>query len=651
MQAGIALFLLFFVSGRFAAAQWTAADAQSAFSDYNDAFYFNPAGGNNYDYRLSQDSTSTSGFWNGAEQIELAIDAYNENPTAANQTIINKLCNGFTAEFTTDWSSDSYDDDLMWATIAFSRAAKATGNSAWLAEAETNFAVVWSRGYDITFGSGIWWNAAAETTSNGYKNSPANWTFVIAGNLLYQATGDSTYKSEAATIFSWAYANLYVPSTGEVYDGISGSGIQNANYSYNYGIAVGAETFENHPADATNIADYLINNLSGGTVGGYNILPNYGQGGTDGGGFNGITLRWIGYALSQGALSNPAILSWAQTNVGLAWAVRNSSGLSWNDWFAFTLAGGLYSWDCADTLAGMLDIPPPSAAATGFSLAASSSSGPINAGSSSTSTITVTSVTGFNGTVALTTTVIGAATGVTASLSKNAVTGLASVQLTIDTASSTQGGNYLVAVTGTSGGVSQTVYVEVGLPFFALSITPSSLSLDESAAAIARIVITPLNGFHDKVQFSVMSGLPDGVHALFQPDNARSSTRLALIADDKAFTTPSTPLSIFATASNYSQSISSNLSLSEANRRFGSGVPVDLSSVWNATGIYPAGESYSTGGLDDLGYSYASNLLGPARVLDGVGFQFGPVGRPDAVCAAGRTISLPAGRFHALQLL
>ena len=142
-------------------------------------------------------------------------------------------------------------------------------------------------------------------------------------------------------------ANLYVPSTGEVYDGINGSGIQNANYSYNYGIAVGAETFENHPADATNIADYLINNLSGGTVGGYNILPNYGQGGTDGGGFNGITLRWIGYALSQGALSNPAILSWAQTNVGLAWAVRNSSGLSWNDWFAFTPAGGLYSWDCS----------------------------------------------------------------------------------------------------------------------------------------------------------------------------------------------------------------------------------------------------------------------------------------------------------------
>ena len=651
IQSLAILFLLFFASIRLASAQWTSADAQAAFSDYNDAFYFNPGGGNNYDYRLSQGSTTTSGFWNGAEQIELAIDAYNENPTAANQTIINQLCNGFTAEFTTNWSSDSYDDDLMWATIAFTRAAKATGNSAWLAEAETNFAVVWNRGYDTTFGGGIWWNAAAETTSTGYKNSPANWTFVIAGNLLYQATGNATYRSEAATIFDWAYANLYVPSTGEVYDGINGSGIQNANYSYNYGIAVGADTFENHPADATNVANYLINNLSGGTVGGYNVLPNYGQGGTDGGGFNGITLRWIGYALSQGVLSNPAILSWAQTNVGLAWAVRNSSGISWNDWFASTPTGGLYSWDCSDTVVGMLDIPAPSASSTGFTLAAASSNLPVSAGSSGSSTITVTAADGFKGTVALSTTVIGSAAGIKASLSQNTVTGTASVRLTVDVGSSTAGGNYLVAVTGASGGVAQTVYVQVGLPFFALSISPTSLSLSQDAIAAAVINVIPMNGFHDKVKFSISSGLPDGVRAIFLPDTARSANKLTFLAGSKAFTTPNTPFSVLAASSSYSQSVSSDLSVSAANWRFGSGVPVNLSSAWNATGLYPTGASYSTGGFDGLGYSYASNLLGPARVLDGVSFQFGPAGEPDAVYAASQTISLPAGRFKALQLL
>jgi len=651
VRAIFTLFLLFFAAVSSASAQWTPADAQSAFNDYNNAFYFNPGGGNNYDYRVSQGSTSTSGFWVGAEEIELAIDAYDQNPTAANQTIINQLCNGFTAEYSSNWSSDSFDDDLMWATIAFTRAAKATGTSAWLAEAETNFAVVWSRGYDTTFGGGIWWNSAVENTSSGYKNSAANWTFVIAGNLLYQATGNATYQSEAATIFAWASSNLYVPSTGEIYDGINGSGIQAGQYSYNYGVAIGADSFEKHAADATNVANYLVQTLSGGIVGGYNILPNYGQGGTDGGGFNGITLRWVGYAWNQGALTNPSILSWAQTNVGLAWAVRNSSGLSWNNWFAFTPSGGLFSWDCSDTLVGMLDIPAPSTATSGFTLAASPSTLPIGPGSNGSSTISVTPAGGFNQTIALTTTVIGEPAGITASLSQTTATGAANVNLTVDVAFSTPGGNYLVAVTGTSGGVAQTVYVEVGLPFFTLSIAPSSLSLDQLAIASAAITVTPQNGFHDKVQFSLSSGLPNGVYPRFEPEATASSTRLTLLAGPHAFTTPGTPLSIVGVSGSYTQTVASTLSLSTAKGQWGFGLPVNLSSAWNLTGIYPTGSTYSTGGLDGLGYSFSSNLLGPSRVLNGVPFQFGPSGQPDAVYANGQTISLPSGKFKSLQLM
>jgi predicted alpha-1,6-mannanase (GH76 family) len=646
----ITLFLLLFPAVRSASAQWTAANAQSAFSDYNNAFYFNPSG-DNYDYRTSQGSTSTTAFWVAAEEIELAIDAYNQNPTAANQTIINQLCNGFVAENSSDWSSDSYDDDLMWATIAFTRAANATGNSVWLADAEANFAVVWNRGYDTTFGGGIWWNSAVENTSSGYKNSAANWTFVIAGNLLYQATGNSTYQSEAATIYSWAFTNLYVASTGEIYDGINGSGVQTGQYSYNYGVAIGADTYENHSADATNVANYLMNNVSGGTVGGYNILPNYGQGGTDGSGFNGIALRWVGYAWIHGALTNPAILSWAQANVSLAWAVRNASGLSWNDWFAVTPPSGLYSWDCSNTLAGMLDIPVPSAASSGFALAASPSNLAILPGSSGTSTISVTPAVGFAGTIALAVAVLGAPTGITASLSQTTASGAAAVTLTVDVASSTQGGSYLVAVTGTSGGVAQTVYLQIGLPYFTLSIAPSALGLDQRALAAAAITITPQNGFCDKVKFSLSSGLPDGVYAWFQPDTAGSSTRLTLFAESNAFTTPNTPLSIVGASSDYTQNISSSLSVSAATGHSGTGVPVNLSSVWNETGIYPTGATYSTGGLDGLGYSYSSNLLGPSRILNGVAFQFGPAGAPDAVYAAGQTIPLPPGKFQALQLL
>jgi predicted alpha-1,6-mannanase (GH76 family) len=334
-------------------AQWAASDAETAFDDYNNAFYFNLSG-DNYAYRNQQDSTSTIGFWTGAETIELAEDAYDLNPTTANQTIITQLCNGFVAQFTGNWSGDSYDDDLMWATIAFTRAYQDTGNATWLADAETNFATVWSRGYDSS-GGGIWWDTPADNN----RVSASNWTFVIAGNMLYNITGNSTYQSEAKTIYTWAMSNLYNSTNGEVYDGVNSStGTSTAQYSYNYGTAIGANYFEGDFSDANNMATYLINNLSDGTYDGYNVMPNYGQGGTDGGGFNGIALRWVGYAYAHEAIANSAVLSWAQTNVSHAWAERNSSGLSYNNWTTTTPSGtDLYGWDCSDTVVGMQDIP------------------------------------------------------------------------------------------------------------------------------------------------------------------------------------------------------------------------------------------------------------------------------------------------------
>ena len=631
-------------------AQWTAADAQAAFSDYNNAFYFNPSG-NNYDYRVSQGSTSPTAFWVAAEQIEIALDAYAQNPSTANQTIINQLCNGFVARYTSDWSSDTYDDDLMWATIAFTRAAKATQNSAWLADAETNFATVWNRGYDTTFGGGIWWNSAFKDTSSGYKNSAANWTFVIAGNLLYQATGDSNYQTEATTIFNWASSTLYNASSGEIYDGINGSGIQGGQYSYNYGVAVGADYFQNRWTDANNVATYLINNLSSGRVGGYNILPNYGQGGTDGGGFNGITLRWIGFAWVNGALSNSAILYWAQTNVGLAWATRNAAGLSWNNWQSFTPVNGLYSWDCSNTIVGMLNIPTVSSSRD-FSLTASPSTVDSTAGSGSSTTISVTPYNSLNGPVNLTVAIVGSSSGITATLGQNSISGAGQVSLNISTTSSTQGGNYLVAVTGTSGNISHTTYVVIGLPFFTLSVAPADTYLNQSATASTVVTINPQNGFSGKVKLAPVSGLPAGVAAYFNPDSASTSSVLTFAAGTKAATTAGAPLSILATSSSYAQSVPARLALSAGTGTEGAGLPVNLSAAYNETGIYLNGATYSSsGGLDGLGYSFSSNLLGSSRVLSGIGFGFGPAGQPDAIYGEGQTVPLPPGQFTTLQLL
>ncbi|MFT4113916.1 glycoside hydrolase family 76 protein [Silvibacterium sp.] len=651
LASRVALSLLLLVLVRPALVQWTSTDAQTAFSDYNNAFYFNPSG-DNYDYRSMQGSTTTSGFWVGAEEIELAIDAYNQNPTAANQTIINQLCNGFVTQFSADWSGDTYDDDLMWATIAFTRAYSATGNSTWLTDAENNFATVWSRGYDTTYGGGIWWNVAAANTSSGYKASASNWTFVIAGNLLYQITKNSTYLQEADTVYSWAYTNLYNASTGEVYDGVGSTGVSTGQYSYNYGVSIGADYFENKLADANNAALYLINNLSSGAVGGYNIMPNYGQGGTDGGGFNGITLRWIGYVYNHGGFTSSSILPWAQTNVGLAWAQRNSAGLSWNDWLAATADTGLYSWDCSDTLVGMLDIPPP-AAGSEFTLSVASSELDMAAGSSGSTTINVSPASGFTGAVSLAATVVGAPAGVSATLGENAIIGPGSTTLTVATTSTTAAGTYVVAVTGTSGTVSQTVYVRIGLPYFSLAITPASATVNQGESVTAKVTVTPHNGFNGAVTLASPTGIPQDLLSAIWPPTTRNASAVRLIATSNTATTASASLQISGTSGTLTATTPVfPLTVNAALDDCGTGVQVDLGSAYNATGLYPSGSVYSTSaGLDGIGYSYASDQLGQARVLDGTLFRFGPAKAPDVVYGNGQTIPLPSGQYTALQLL
>jgi predicted alpha-1,6-mannanase (GH76 family) len=631
-----------------AAAQWTTADEQTAFNDYNNAFYFNPSG-DNYDYRSEQGSTSTSGFWVGAEEIELALDAYDQNPTSANATIINQLCNGFITQFSSDWSGDTYDDDLMWATIAFIRAYKATGNSTWLTDAENNFATVWSRGYDTTYGGGIWWNAGDKT----YKASASNWTFVIAGNLLYQATGDSTYQSEAQTVYTWAYSTLYNSSTGEVYDGYGSGGLSTGQYSYNYGVSVAADYFENHPADANNAATYLMNNLSSGNVGVINIMPNYGQGGTDGSGFNSIALRWIGYAYSHGAITNANVLYWAQANVGLAWALQNSAGLSWNNWLAATPETAQYSWDCSNTLAGMLDIPTTLSSTSDFSLTASPATLPLNPGKNGSSTIRLTPAGSFSGAVSLTATVIGAPAGITATLSNSSIEDSGAVRLDVSTTSAVQGGNYVVAIVASGAGITHTVFVRLELPFFTLAQSPTLSYLNESGTATSTITITPHNDFHGAVQLAHVNGLPEGVGAWFRPEAATTTSTLTLGALASAQTILNSSYSVTGSSASYTQTLpAATLTVSAATAQYGAGIPVDLSSAYNVTGIYADGSTYSTSaGLDGLGYSFSSKLLSRSRVLDHTLFKFGPAAHPDAVYGTGTAIPLPRGQYTGLRLL
>jgi Glycosyl hydrolase family 76 len=348
-----------------ASAQWTANDAQRAYTAYNNAFYYLEPDGYSRVFVTEQGGTTHELFWKYAEEIEAAIDAYSENPTSANKTEVQALCDGlvnYVFPATNDmWTSDDYNDDLDVAIIAFARAYEVTGTTRWLTDAENNFTAVWNR---AQAGDG----GLCENTGGGvgcYENSSVNWTFVIAGHLLTNYSGDSTYATEADGVYNWAIANLYDSATGEIYDGDVSS--EHIDYSYNYGFAIGAMSESGAGATMiTQVATYLYNDMSNstypyaGTYDGYNILPNYHQGDNNDGGFNGIACRWVGIANGHGTIS-ASVIDAQQANTNAAWSERNgTSELIWNDWVSATPSTGTYSWDDSSALACLMDTPPTS---------------------------------------------------------------------------------------------------------------------------------------------------------------------------------------------------------------------------------------------------------------------------------------------------
>jgi len=156
---------------------------------------------------------------------------------------------------------------------------------------------------------------------------------------------------------------------------------------------------------------------------------------------------------------------------------------------------------------------PPSNPSS-FSISANPPTMTILAGSSATSTITLTSLNGFAGTVSLSTNV--SPSGLTASLNPSSITltsgGTATSTLTI---SSSATGTYTVTIVATSGSTSQTTQVTVKVADFALS-APSSLTVTSGSATTSTVTLTSLNGFAGTVNLAASVSTP-GTTASLNP--------------------------------------------------------------------------------------------------------------------------------------
>ena len=338
---------------------FTARDVNTAFSAFNSNFYFQT--GTNGWIKDTQ-TGNIAYFWGQAEMIETVIDAYEWNSNTVAQSMITNLLNGFIKNNGSSWTYNVYNDDILWAVIAFARGGVDTGKSNYCAIAKANFDAVYARGWDTKLGGGLYWRDSDRASKNACVNGPG----AIAACLLYQIYGDTNYWNKATNIYYWERSVLFNASSGSIADNIGTNGVVNGGpTTYNQGTFLGAAHFLGLTNDAKLAASFTMMNMTSG-----GILPEYGIAGNNSG-FNAIYLRWLMRFMKSRNLQS-FYEPWLQTNAVAAWNMRRADNLSWCQWLHPSPAGtNFYAWDCISSYSALLAADPtqstsPSAVATDY---------------------------------------------------------------------------------------------------------------------------------------------------------------------------------------------------------------------------------------------------------------------------------------------
>ncbi len=324
---------------------FTSADADTLFAAHTAAFYQEQEG--RAWFKESTDGGKAS-YWMRAEQMEMVLDAYERTYAPEQLLMFTKLFRGFLADHGTSWANNPFNDDIMWMVIACTRAYLLSGNPEFLEAARTNFDLCYQRALSPDLGGGLWWK-----TENRSKNACVNSPGSIAAYLLGMATGEDRYFTIAKELFLWVRTTLFDPTTGRVSDNINRRGrINSRPYTYNQGTFVGAANLLGYTDDARLAATFMMNEMC---KDGY--LPPAGEKG-DGGGFNGIGVRWIARFMNDRG-EQKTFEPWLQKNAEAAWqARRRSDNLSWCRWPEPTDANLRYSWGCSSAVVIMLVTRP-----------------------------------------------------------------------------------------------------------------------------------------------------------------------------------------------------------------------------------------------------------------------------------------------------
>ena len=330
---------------------FTAADADTAVDSYIKAFVTPKGDGS---FIKGDQNGGDPGFWQEIEQIEGIEDA-NDRTHGKYNGQVSALLNGFVAAHGSDWSYNIYNDDISWATMAFTRGYLATKNKQFLTIAKSNFDTMFARAWNPANGALYW--TTDKTSYNSCIECPAG----VAAYMLSLALKDQRYTAKAQSLYTWEKANLVDSSTGAVWDAINVAGkIGTWSSTYNQGTFIGLADDLGHTAIAEQSADYMMHHIGSQTPNGTCLMPEYGSGGDNNAGLNSIGLRWVAKFMKVRHLQS-RYLPWLQMNANTAWNIRRTSdNLSWDQWLHPTPDGVLHSWDCINSVVALQVTPPAS---------------------------------------------------------------------------------------------------------------------------------------------------------------------------------------------------------------------------------------------------------------------------------------------------
>lgn len=316
-------------------------DASTVYDGWLRAYLIR-SGGQTY-FCNSLTDRSRAFMWGQAYMITGVEDFYDRTQRGDVKQLITDLLNTFmTNEITSNSNKnlawDSWNDDLEWAIIALIRGYQITGNTAYRDAAVTNWNVVYNRGWDATYGGGIWENM--DNVPNGGKGCLSNYPAIICGAMIYNSTGNTDILNKCKSIYSWSRSHLFNTSTGKFSEDWGPNG-QNTNPDdnvYNNGIAINAA---NALYQITKTAQYLSDAQLAASHQ-INIFPILTQDKPANGDFGGDQfVRGLALLARQNNLWG-TYGQYLTNQCAAAWNKRRTDyNISWNNWGASTTTGDL----------------------------------------------------------------------------------------------------------------------------------------------------------------------------------------------------------------------------------------------------------------------------------------------------------------------